>query len=411
MVKDSVREELALKISPIAKGVRKETKEKSSPPVVENLSPPKAVPTPPIVSNPHTSEITAKPTSPTLVEFHNKNAIVPDWRLQLQNSVRRRNDRVQTNEETPAPVNAPQRAPLVTSGATALQSEVVENIEPIHSSNPKLENALRRIEASRQKYLAEEISSGGLASAPQPKTFPFVIANKTPDFPSKNSGAESGQNLTVKPKPASSLAEAKAEKFDTNKLPPLPIPAKFSSSFEKLPVVAKPEEIKIEEENKFLKPANADSDVLEEPQFEETDNEEFDDCAPVSLRFNAGLFDLIIGSFVSFLLLSPFLLSNGQLFTLEGFLAFLAICLVVMFVYLTVTIGLMGKTFGMRLFSLEVIDVEENDYPTMHQAAVSSSVYLLSLAFGGIGFLTFFLNDEKRAAHDLLSGTMVVKEY
>ena len=65
----------------------------------------------------------------------------------------------------------------------------------------------------------------------------------------------------------------------------------------------------------------------------------------------------------------------------------------------------------MRLFSLEIIDVEENDYPTFHQAAVNSVVYLFSLALGGLGFLPALFNDERRAAHDLAAGTIVVKEY
>jgi uncharacterized RDD family membrane protein YckC len=82
-----------------------------------------------------------------------------------------------------------------------------------------------------------------------------------------------------------------------------------------------------------------------------------------------------------------------------------------MFVYLTTAIGMFGRSFGMRLFSLELIDIEENEYPTFHQAAVSSSVYLLSLVFGGIGFLTMLFNEEKRAVHDIVSGTIVVKEY
>jgi uncharacterized RDD family membrane protein YckC len=149
---------------------------------------------------------------------------------------------------------------------------------------------------------------------------------------------------------------------------------------------------------------------LEEPHVEEHD-EESDDRAPVALRFNAGLFDLIIGSFLSIILIAPFTLSSGNLFTVQGLFAFLATCSIVMFIYLTTTIGTMGRTLGMRLFSLELVDIEENAYPTFHQAAVSSSVYLVSLALGGIGFLTLFLNHEKRAAHDLLSGTIVVKEY
>ena len=82
-----------------------------------------------------------------------------------------------------------------------------------------------------------------------------------------------------------------------------------------------------------------------------------------------------------------------------------------MFAYLTVCIGVYGRTLGMRLFSLEIIDADENEYPTFHQAAVSSAVYLLSLPLLGAGFVTIFFNEEKRAAHDLLSGTIIVNEF
>ena len=136
-----------------------------------------------------------------------------------------------------------------------------------------------------------------------------------------------------------------------------------------------------------------------------------DDLAPFAMRFNAGLFDLIIGAFVSMILLAPFMLSGGEWLTFSGFLAFIATISVVMFVYLTTALGMTGRTLGMRLFSLELIDIEENEYPSFHQAAVSSSVYLLSLICGGIGFLPVLFNEEKRAVHDIVSGTIVVKEY
>jgi uncharacterized RDD family membrane protein YckC len=64
----------------------------------------------------------------------------------------------------------------------------------------------------------------------------------------------------------------------------------------------------------------------------------------------------------------------------------------------------------MSIFGIEVVDVDDNEYPTFHQAAVNSSVYLLSLAFAGLGFLTMLMNDERRCLHDLLSGTVVVRE-
>lgn len=64
----------------------------------------------------------------------------------------------------------------------------------------------------------------------------------------------------------------------------------------------------------------------------------------------------------------------------------------------------------MRLFSLELIDAEQNAYPSVHQAAVSSAVFLLSIAFGGLGFLTVLFNEERRAIHDIVSGTLLIRE-
>jgi uncharacterized RDD family membrane protein YckC len=104
------------------------------------------------------------------------------------------------------------------------------------------------------------------------------------------------------------------------------------------------------------------------------------------------------------------MLLGGNWFTVAGFFAFLATCSFVMFIYLTTTIGVFGKTFGMHLFSLEIVDYYDDEYPTFHQAAVSSSIYLLSVAFFGLGFVTSLFDQDRRAIHDLVSGTLIVKE-
>jgi uncharacterized RDD family membrane protein YckC len=357
----------------------------------------------------------SKPTSPTLVEFQNKNAVLPEWRLQLQNSVRRRGGNSQGTDNTSAVSN--RQTVLVSNGANALKAEPVEqSAPPVTSGNPTLEKALRRIEESRQKYSTEETPKASAFEAvqSQPRTFPYAVPNKPQDFSPKAATTQTvPPSYLTKPRAVAPLIEVKAEKFDTNKLPP--VPARISSSFERNALEISDFEPEIEETDikAFqIKAATAEPDVVayQEAVIEDFD-EESDDRAPISLRFNAGLFDLIIGSFLSVILIAPFTLSSGNLFTLQGFFAFLATCAVVMFIYLTTTIGTMGRTLGMRLFSLELVDIEENAYPTFHQAAVNSSVYLVSLALGGVGFLTLFLNHEKRAAHDLLSGTIVVKEY
>jgi uncharacterized RDD family membrane protein YckC len=92
-------------------------------------------------------------------------------------------------------------------------------------------------------------------------------------------------------------------------------------------------------------------------------------------------------------------------------LTFAGTCAFVLFVYMTASIGFFGKTLGMRLFSLELVDAEENEHPTLHQAAVSSSLFIISLLFGGAGFVTVLFNEERRAVHDLLSGTIIVREF
>lgn len=200
-------------------------------------------------------------------------------------------------------------------------------------------------------------------------------------------------------------------KRDTNKLPPLDL-RHISAIETEEPIVDK---LKIESPStEFVEikriqiraeyAAIDDGDVISHA-------EEIEDLALFSMRFGAGLFDLIIASFVSMLLLSPIAFTQGEWFTTSGLLLFCGVFAIVTFIYMTICLGFYGKTMGMRLFSLELVDAVENEYPTLHQAAVSSSVFILSLVFGGAGFLTVFYNEENRAAHDLLSGTILVKEF
>jgi uncharacterized RDD family membrane protein YckC len=361
-----------------------------------------------------TTEIASKATSPTLVEFHNKNAAIPEWRLQLQNVVRQRQEREAMEVET----EAAQPVQLITNGANALKAEPVPEPVVYQHKNPTLNSALERIEKSRQQFLEKEMPT---VESPAPplkanKNYPFYIAPKTSDAVSKLAEINPPVNSFAKPKLATSLRNEK-EKLDTNKLPPIPKPAPIATSFESYPVISdeiKPvaEEI-LEAEIKSNKtPVNKIEpiEINEDAAAEEIEIEEFDDNASFAMRFNAGLFDLIIGSFTSLFLLSPFMLLGGNWLSTAGAFAFLATCAVVMFVYQTTAIGLYGRTFGMRLFSLEIIDIETEDFPSLHQAAVSSAVYLLSLALAGCGFISVFFNEDKRAVHDLLSGTIVIKE-
>ncbi|CAN5455356.1 hypothetical protein BH18ACI1_BH18ACI1_04860 [soil metagenome] len=413
MINDSVREELKPKISPAAKKANFEIEENSPVPEKSNQPVNAALSSPKIMLKTTTMELAVKATSPTLVEFHNKNAALPEWRLQLQNVVRKRHQQTEPESNTDnTDLPSVRQTKLVTSGANALKAEVVEETAPpVDHKNPTLNSALRRIEKSRRQFFEDEKPSTAPVTPAQTanKNYPFYIASKQTEVAPKPANINPPVTVPTKLKMATSL-KTPSKPLNTNKLPPLPKPAKISTSFIKPPAVVP--EVKPKNERKIeAKKLIEKEDSIEEKIIEDAIVEEIDDCAPLAMRFNAGLFDLIIGFFASLLLLTPFLLAGESWFTFSGFFTLLTTCAAVMFVYMTTAIGIYGRTIGMLIFSLEVIDIEGEEYPTIIQAAVSSAVYLLSLALGGIGFLTLLSNEDKRALHDLVSRTIVVKEF
>jgi uncharacterized RDD family membrane protein YckC len=458
MIHDSVREDLTLKIIPLVKPIPKpanldlrgnlqvKNTHSEKPTVIESkiqlmttqqqkieLNPKPEIPADfqkveVVRENPVTSELDSKHTNPTLVEFQNKNAKLPEWRLELKNLIRKRNNKIQGIEETEIAqsnieiVDSPviRSRNVLTSGANALKVEEVAEGSIQNVSNPKLAAALKRIEKSRKKYLEVENSTEQMLETPEKRNNTLLYFTAKPnDHLPKTSVSNNYESFEVKQKAAVSLRDGN-RKLDTNKLPPLPKPAKISSSFNQRPVVSDIIETnfvqKQLEKQEIVGHKMVESpDTIGENEFieeiVEIELQEIDDCAPFAMRFNAGLFDLIIGSFAGVILLTPFMAMGGEWFSLSGFFAFITTVSIVMFVYLTIAVGFYAKTLGMKLFSLEVVDIGGEEYPTIHQAAVSACVYLISLILGGIGFVTLLFNEEKRAAHDLASKTIVVKEF
>jgi len=429
---DSVREELQSKITPVLQRASERRIAATAPAVATATAMPRPEPVvpasaetigqKPVAGHRITTELHAPKTSPTLVEFQPKQTAVPDWRLHLQNSVRQRRGGAAQAAGVQTDVAEPQQARLVTQGANALKVEPLAEVKPEPSASiadPRVANALKRIDHSRKTFaptqapLKQPTPSGKSQPGVSTRDYPFNVVSRNAE-PAVPRPAERKPLISPSPK---LIPTFKIEKraYDTNKLPRL----------------SQPEDRIEEQEADELVTLQPTAGVHEEPvsdlvvvcdEMEQTDQsftdhdieeespEVIDDLAPISMRFNAGLFDMIIGAFASLLLLSPLVLMGGDWFTMSGLLAFSAAWAIVMFVYLTASIGMYGRTIGMRIFSLELIDVEANEYPTFHQAAVNSAVYLLTLPVAGIGFLPAFLNEEQRAAHDLAAGTIVVTE-
>lgn len=438
MMNDTVREELQTKIAPntdsgrismtptlerplpMSEPVKRAVPIRPTPiqnPIQNAVQPtPKPIETAPAPAPQRTvtTDLNGKKTSQTLVDFQTKNATLPDWRLQLQNSIRQR------TKGTPAPIIASNDAvsakQVTTSGANALKIEASPEAEPVKHVNPRVANALKRIEDSRRVFLEngdQPASSSKPAAAPL-RNYPFNVVSRSGQPETQNENASAMPASQSKPRLVSSLRIEKRG-LDTNKLPPIPVPAIVSTSFspDQQESAVTGTQKKAEGRQKGLRSdveavAGMPLELAKSQVFDEI--EEIDDLAPFSMRFGAGLFDVIIGIFATAILLSPLMLSGGSWMSFSGLLAFGAALAIVLFVYFTATLGIYGRTFGMRLFSLEMIDAEENAYPTLHQAAVSSSVYILSIALGGIGFLPILFNDEKRAIHDILSGTILIRE-
>lgn len=136
----------------------------------------------------------------------------------------------------------------------------------------------------------------------------------------------------------------------------------------------------------------------------------YDDHAPFSSRVVAGVIDLLVVAFAS----SPFAaiieLTNGD-WTDEKVIASMSgIMGLIMFLYLTTSTTIGGRTWGMSLLSLRAVDVDSGLPPSTKQSVKRAFVYMLSLITFGLGILYALVDAEHRSVHDHLSGTTVVRE-
>jgi uncharacterized RDD family membrane protein YckC len=335
------------------------------------------------------------------VEFNHKNKSIPEWRLQLQNAVQQRKG-VQILSDEKQPLAAADTVRHRSAVATVTES-------PESIADPRVANAMRRITESRNTFMDP---------APAPKRNPGIRPELSRPFgvvPTARGTADVVERPPVSTSPRPRLVNVTAPaplKRDTNKLPRIEIGNPATEIEEENPteasVIARPAE-EIPESKRIT--ITVETNTAEEPRWPVDEAEEIEDLAPISMRFGAGLFDFIIGSFASMLLLSPLVFAGAEWLSLGGLLILTATMAAVLFVYMTASLGFFGKTVGMKLFSLELVDAVENEYPSIRQSAANSAVFLLSLVFAGAGFLTIFFNEENRALHDLLSGTILVREF
>lgn len=412
-----------------------------------------------------TSPIEARNTSRLVVDFQNKHSNEPEWKLHVRNRLRGQSSPSDAISEVE---NSSKVAVLKTGTSDAVASSPLDEETSgldsarnvvTNSAAPDVlkERALRRIEESRLRYgtggapVGATSGSSGLGQTTRTEASVTAVGIDEEEI------SRLPETAPQERKPTGEISPPGKPKVRI-RLVPTPSPAKttdrLDSYVESVPssqvdvaepdtsdapekeetttgstvtivpltVVETPSQDQEYEVNQTdegpLQPELPDFDDADDEDFEEYEEEyfeeieeEIEDLAPLGQRFNAGLFDMLICAFAALLLLSPYIVMGGNIMSTTGLLLFFVACGLTTVVYQTLSIGLRGKTFGMRIFALEVIDIEENEYPTFAQAFGNSLVFVASLAFLGLGFISILFNPERRAIHDLVSGTLIVREY
>ncbi|HZH30575.1 MAG TPA: RDD family protein [Pyrinomonadaceae bacterium] len=135
-----------------------------------------------------------------------------------------------------------------------------------------------------------------------------------------------------------------------------------------------------------------------------------DDYAPVSKRIAGGIIDLLVVAFASTPFAAIIELTSGNWADMRVAASMFGIVVVLMFLYLMTATALAGRTWGMSVVSLRTVDAQTGSSPSTGQCVRRAAGYLLSLATLGLGLLYACFDAEGRAAHDHLSGTIVIAD-
>jgi uncharacterized RDD family membrane protein YckC len=131
--------------------------------------------------------------------------------------------------------------------------------------------------------------------------------------------------------------------------------------------------------------------------------------APVFFRMISALLDLFFVALVSSPVVALVKLTDVKWQDSRTIAFAISTYIVIGFIYLTIATAFTGRTLGMKLFSLRVVDARTGLIPTGGQSVARALIYMLSIASAGIALIYTLLDSEKYAAHDRLTRTAVVR--
>jgi uncharacterized RDD family membrane protein YckC len=410
----------------------------------------------------------------TLIEFPGLNRNRPAWRKELSErfrEIQQRRAREAAPEDEAAPrAGAERPSPEVTDSAAAVSRPaltpkqlglVPQPDEP--ELNPIVVAALRRIERARSttashvthssaarshgaataaarvveeqpEYLDETLPTP--AHARQPESLSAAAKRQLARADNSEASGEHARasSLVVVPptqpaRPESNLVEAADAQTEAHKSEATRLAAEAEAA---TVVVAEPSTVVEPPARPSAKPGVAPqseaakpqprhiSGVIDEFWLERQGIEllpqvaapeiSYDDRAPRAKRLAAAFVDLVAVAFLCAPFAALIELTIGNWSDAHVAASMGGIVAVVLFLYQTCSVALAGRTLGMRLCSLQVVDAATAHMPTTGQCVRRALAYMLSLATLGLGILYSLFDAEGRTAHDILSGTVVVKK-
>ncbi|HEV2859571.1 MAG TPA: RDD family protein [Pyrinomonadaceae bacterium] len=395
-------------------------------------------------SNATQNAATTAPSS-TLIEFPGVNRNRPAWRKELSERFReiqqrraREADlateappRREPIEEAPEQPDAP-AAPTARQTDSNKQPRLVPQPEP-QELNPIVQAALRRVERARKQTTAPAgRGSGGraataVARAVEEEVEAVAEAGTEPApvgeseaLPVKQAHAlekSEPQPEAARPAPLSVVLPRQPEQAAAPA--PKVSPAAPAVDEPKTARVLEADAAAVEESEDKPKPRKI-SGVIDDHWLErrgvdplpKVDEQaaSYDDRAPLGKRVSAAVVDLVAVALLAAPCAAVIELTIGNWGDARVLSSMGGIVAVLIFLYQTCSVALAGRTPGMRLFSLHAVDADTARVPTTGQCVRRAFFYIVSLAAFGLGVLYALFDAERRTAHDLLSGTVIVRE-
>ena len=372
---------------------------------------------------------TSAPAASTLIEFPTPGrAPKPQWRKDLSERVREIQQRKaqEAAREAEATAQATQGVVLPPVDETVTPAQPAAEATqpalglvppaPAPEVNPVVARALEKLERVRQRTSAPppRVSSGrgrGAANAARVAREDYEVA------PEVAQPAPTEQQVRVAEAGRLEQAELRAEAVEQTAQTPqseAAVEAPRPVNLVVVPSRAETEAVAREKARRHI-PVVLDEAYLARREAAEIATEAqaapaTDRRAPLVRRAAGGFVDLLVIAFATTPFAAIIELTNGNWADPRVAGSLGGIVCVLMFLYLMASTALAGRTWGMSLVGLRTVDARTHRAPTTGQCVRRAFGFMLALATAGLGLFYAAFDAQGRALHDLLSGTLTVRE-